>query len=186
MNRNSIWVTAAILVALPLTQAQAGVRKAGPLTVADEGMRTLEDLKQQAAVLESAADELKMFSADLYLDSDAQLPQLAALKTTINSMGSELRTLEAEQEALSAWEQQAIAQTLPILKDSAANTQSAIEYFNENRSHLWAGGEYRGYADRIWKDSELMKKELKTYVALAKLRVEEHRLGESLEQVSAD
>jgi hypothetical protein len=94
-------------------------------------------------------------------------------------MGKEFRTLDAEREALPSWEQQVVTETLPLLKDTAANTDSAIQYLNDNRPYLW-GETYRGYAERIWQDSEQMVKTLRTHLQLAKLHDKEQHLDNSL------
>ena len=180
MTRICFWATATVLMALPLSHAQASPRKVVAITVSDEGVQTLQDLQASAAKLANDADQFKMMVNNPDLDSQSQEPRLAALREEINAMGREMHKLEAERDDLALWEKQAIDQTLPLLKDSAANTENAIKYFNDNRPHLWTSAEYRNYAGQVWKDSEQMAKDLKNNLELAKLRGEEQHLNNSL------
>ncbi|MGC4051360.1 MAG: hypothetical protein QM757_18535 [Paludibaculum sp.] len=75
-------------------------------------------------------------------------------------MGKEIATLEAERDTLQPWEQQAIDKVQPLLKEAAANAEEAIEYFNNNHNFLWSP-RYRGYAEKVKKDSYEIAKTLK-------------------------
>ena len=98
-----------------------------------------------------------MFSPDWHLD------KLTALKGEVNRMSQEISNLRAQRESLAPWEQHAVDEVLPLLQATAANTESAIEYFNENRDRLWMET-YRDYADRVWQDSDQIAKILKNYL----------------------
>ena len=71
--------------------------------------------------------------------------------------------MRAQRDSLSPWERRALDEVLPLLQATAANTESAIEYFNENRDHLWMET-YRDYVDRVWQGSGQMAKILKNYL----------------------
>jgi hypothetical protein len=90
------------------------------------------------------------------------------MKDEVNRMGRELTVLEAERDALPTWEQQAVDDTLPLLKDAAENTSSAIQYFNEGRTHLWTPA-YRDYANRVYEDSRQITKSLKSDLKYGKV-----------------
>jgi hypothetical protein len=186
MTVNNFSIKSAVLITtLSLSlAAQAGIRTAGKTPVADEAKQTLEDLQMSATAVENQADELRTFIDNPHLSPESHIDKLIAMREEINRMGREMHILDTERGALPSWEQQAVDKTLPLLKDSAANTTSAIEYLNTNRTHLW-GDEYRGYADSVWQDSEQMAKTLKNYLKLAKLRQEEQPLENTLGQVAA-
>jgi hypothetical protein len=174
-----------MVITLSLSLAQARVKTAGRITVADEAKRTLEDLQVSAASLENEADQLRMIVANPQLSPESHSHILMAMREEINRMGREIYNLDADREALPLWEQQAVNKALPLLKDTAANTENAIEYFNDNKDHLWAEA-YRGYADRLWQDSEQMAKTLTNYLKLAKLQGQEQHLEDSIGPVSGN
>ena len=105
------------------------------------------------------------------------LDKLTALKGEVNRMSQEISSLRAQRESLSPWEQQALDEVLPLLQATAANTESAIEYFNENRDRLWTET-YRDYADRVWKDSDQMAKILRNYLKSDRLLDQEVYVAE--------
>jgi hypothetical protein len=98
-------------------------------------------------------------------------------------MGREIQTLEDERGTLSPWQVQAVDRSLPLLKEVAANTQQAISYFNNN-GHLWTA-QYREYVKNIWSDSEQVSRNLKNYVALARVHNREQRLTQTIETAGA-
>jgi len=181
MTRISFSVAAAILIAMPLSPAQAGT-----ITVTDEARTKIQDLDARAAALAVAADQFTMIVRNTQLAPTSHLEQLIAIREDVNAMGREIATLNGEHEALPPWEQRTIARTLPLLKDAAANAEKAIEFFNANRVHLWAGAEYRHYADQICKDSEQMQKELAENLELARLQNKEHHLKGTLDTESGE
>ena len=124
------------------------------------------------------ADQLRMI-ANSKSSPDSHLAKLTALKGEVNRMGQEITSLMAERESLPPWEQPAVDKALPLLQATAANTESAIEYFNENRDRLWTEA-YRDYADRVWRDSEQIAKILKNYLKYDKVRDHEVQVGERI------
>lgn len=88
-----------------------------------------------------------------------------------------MRALEAGRQALPDWGQKAIERALPLLPATAANTQGAIEYYNENRTHLGTDAS-RGYADRIYQETKQVATVLANYLKYDKLSRQEQRLNE--------
>ena len=181
MTRINYLLAAAILIALPLSRVQAGT-----ITVADEARIKIADLDAKAAALAVAADQFTTVIRNLQLDPSSHLEQLIAIREDANQMGREIATVNAEHEALPQWEQQTIARTLPLLKDTAANAEKAIRFFNANRTHLWAGVDYRHYAEQICKDSEQMRKELGDNLELARLQNKERHVKGNLDTESGE
>jgi hypothetical protein len=159
---------------LPL--AQAAVKMPGCITVADLAKetlakKTLKQIQASAAAVANEPDQLRMI-ANPKSNPDSHLAKLTALKGEVNRMGQEISSLEAERESLAPWEQLAVDEALPLLQATAANTESAIEFFNENRDRLWTEA-YRDYAVRVSQDSEQIAKTLKNYLKYDKLRYQE-------------
>jgi hypothetical protein len=176
MTMKNISITTAMLITLSLPLAQAGVGMPGTITVADlaretAAKKTLTRAQASAGAVADEADQLRrgansMFSLDSHRD------KLTALKGKVNRMGQEINSLQAERESLAPWEQQAIDDILPLLRATAENTESAIEYFNEHGDRLWMET-YRDYADHIWRGSDQIAKILKNYLKYDRLRDQE-------------
>ena len=175
MTTKTFFVLSAMVFTVTPSRAQARVR----ITIADEARRTLEDLRVSAAAIEHDADQLARFASDPQVSVESHSQNLMDIKEEINKMGREMAVLDAEHDALPEWEQQAVSKALPLLKDSAANAESALEYLNANKSHLWTET-YRGYADQVRQDSEQVAKTLTDYLKLARLEGQERRLQDNL------
>jgi hypothetical protein len=189
MTNKSISITSAMLITLSLPLAHAGVGMPGTITVADLAKetlakKTLKRAQASAAVVAGEADELRRVSNSM-LSPDWHVDKLTALKGEVNGMGQEITNLRAQRESLTQWEQHALDEVLPLLQATAANTESAIEYFNENRDHLWAET-YRDYADRVWKDSDQMAKILKNYLKSDRLSEQQVYVGNAFRLLPAD
>ena len=170
-----------MLITLSLPLAHAGVGMPGTITVADLAKetlakKTLKRAQSSAVVVAGEADELRG-SATRCLVRTGMLDKLTALKGEVNGMSREISNLRAQRESLSPWEQHALDEVLPLLQATAANTESAIEYFNENRDRLWTGT-YRDYADRVWQDSDQMAKILRNYLKSDRLLDQEMCVAE--------
>jgi len=175
MNMNRFSFTTGLLIAVSISAAQAGVKRVG--AASDEALDTLKTIEHSAVMIEAQADEFKAISENIALDPKSHLAQLLALKDKLNRAGQEISRLENESAA--PWEQQAIAKAGPLLADAAMNTRKAIEYFNEHQDRLWTV-EYRGYAEKINRDSMEAAKTLREYLNLAQTRNREERLEQQL------
>jgi hypothetical protein len=183
MTNKSISITSAMLITLSLPLAHAGVRMPGTITVADLAKetlakKTLKRAQASAAVVAGEADELRRVSNSM-LSPDWHVDKLTALKGEVNGMGQEITNLRAQRESLTQWEQPALDEVLPLLQATAANTESAIEYFNENRDHLWVET-YRDYADRVWQGSDQIANVLKNYLKSDRLTEQQVYVEERL------
>jgi len=161
-------------IALALAPAVAAPPDSNNGKAAKEGQQIIVSLEHAAVNLDSEADQFKMVADGYHYGKESHGEDLMAMKEEINRMGREIATLEREQDALPGWEQQVVIKTLPLLKDAAASTESAIKYLNQN-SYLWTP-EYRTYADRVCQDSEQMVKTLKAYLKMAELHHQEREL----------
>ena len=176
MSSMFINVTLTVLLA-----ASPSVLKGGTSAKrADESRTIFQELESEAAALHREADQFVAITSNPNLSAESHLTELEAMKQDINSMGREIRSLEAERETLPSWEQQAIAKALPLLKDSAANLDSAINFYDDNRPHLWMGSAYRNYARNVNQDSERLEKTLNHALKLDKIHRQEQRLNETV------
>jgi hypothetical protein len=183
MTMKSISTASAMLITLSLSVAQAVVRVPTSISVADLAKetlakKTLQQVQASASAVATQADQLGMIS-DSKASSDSHLAKLTVLKAEVNRMGQEMSNLEAERESLVPWEQQAVDKVLRLLQATAANTDNAIAYFNENRHSLWTEA-YRDYAHSVRQDSAQISKTLKDYLKYDKLREQEVRAEERI------
>jgi hypothetical protein len=183
MTDKSISISFAMLITLSLPLAHAGVGMPGTITVADLAKetlakRTLKRAQSSAVVVAGEADELKRVSNSL-LSPYWHVDKLTALKGEVNGMSREISNLRAQRDSLSPWEWHALDEVLPLLQATAANTESAIEYFNENRDHLWMET-YRDYVDRVWLGSDQIAKILKNDLKSDRLTEQQVYVGERI------
>ena len=176
MTKKSLSIASALLIASSLSMAQFASAKSDNATAAKE---TLKDIEETALAATDEAEHLEQFIENPAYSPESHLYKLMTLREEVNRMGRDVGSLQAERDSLAPWEQQALDKTLPLLKETAANTKNAIEYFNENRSHLWADN-YHEYASHIWRDSEQIAKTLKDYLKYAKAHDQERQLEQSL------
>src|SRR5262245_40190231 len=97
---------------------------------ADEARNTLRDIKVLASEVQDQADQLIHVSENPNMSPQSHLVRLDAMKDDVNQMGRDLSVLEAERDTLKPWEQNAIDDTLPQLREAATNLEAAIDYFN--------------------------------------------------------
>jgi len=183
MTKTGIFITSTVLITLSLPLAQAAIRVPGSITVADLAKetlarKTLKQIQVSAAAVAAEAGQLRML-ANSESSPDSHLAKLTALKGEINRMGQEINGLDAERELLAPWEQRAVDDVFPLLQADAANTESAIAYFNANRGRLWTEA-YRDYAGHVWQDSEQIARILKDYRRYDKLRDQEVRVEQRI------
>jgi hypothetical protein len=174
--KRTLSVASATVITLGLSLGQAGARM--HRTGNDDATKTLQEIETLAADAEDQADQLVHVSENPNLSPYAHMERLNAMKGDVNRMGRDLAALEAERDTLPKWEQEAVDQTEPLLKEAAKNTENAIEYLNENRTQLWTP-DYRSYASNIYDESNQIAKSLKGYLKSEKLREELRADGET-------
>jgi hypothetical protein len=175
----SIGISAAI-ASLIAFAPQASAKPASSVTVAQEAQDTLKEMKGIAATAAGEASRLEKLSENSVIDSEVHRDALWSLRRDVNTMGQEIAGLEARRESLEPWEREAVDKVLPLLKEAAASTQSAIEYYNENRNRLWSP-EYRALTEKISHDSDQIARTLKNYLKYEKVREEEQQLQSTIE-----
>jgi hypothetical protein len=103
--------------------------------IASMAKKTLRQVEVSAAVVANQANQLEMIAGP-ESSPESHLAKLAVLKDEVNRMGQEMSSISGDRESLPPWEQQAIGKVLPLLRATAANTENAIVYFNENKNSL--------------------------------------------------
>ncbi len=158
----SITLTAAF-AALVAFAPQIAAKTIGSAAVAQKARETLKDLRLSASTAAGLAERLQMLAENPEVSSDTHYTSLMDLRHDVNTMGKEVAALEAQRSALEPWEQDAVDKVVPLLKETAQNTQSAILYFNANRAHLWTAA-HKDYNENVERDSNEIAKTLETYL----------------------
>ena len=105
--------------------------------------KLLADAKAEAGQLkEDAADMAFYFGSKLSWASYAS--KIEMIKGHVNNTGKLLAKLQEAEATGSPWQQEAIKRIEPLLKELAANTETTINYLNENRMKI-RFSEFEGY-----------------------------------------
>ena len=189
MTTKNVIITATMLITGSIPAAPASVVLPGSITVAELAKETLvrTTLKQvqvSAATVADEADHLKLM-ASLTASPESHFVELVALKDEVNRMGQEIKTLKVAGDSLGPLEQQALENILPLFRTVAANTESAIDYFNEHQERLRTEAN-REYADRVSQDSEQIAKILKNCLKYDKLLMQEKQVEEHIRANSGE
>jgi hypothetical protein len=180
MTKKSYSITLTVAIASLIAFApQMTAKTAGSVTVAQESRETLKELKGVAAKAAGSAERLEMISRNPNISADSHFTPLQELRLDVNTMGAEIAGLEAQRDSLDLWEQAAVDKVLPLLKEAADNTQSAIHYFNESHLYLW-GPDYHSYTAKVERDSDQIAQTLKTYLKYEDVREAELQLQSTI------
>lgn len=141
--------------------------------------RLLDDAKLEAHQLEMDAEKMETFTnSDLSRTSHAN--QFNYIIEHINKSGQLLAKLQNVREEGSPWQQNAIGEIEPLLKELADNTKAAIEHFNENKESVRFSATYREYLKANREVSEKLAALITDYVDYGFHKSQFERLGEKM------
>jgi hypothetical protein len=178
MTARSFSMTSALLIAVSLSTAQLASSKSAHIQPAADPKATLKELDEGALKVADDADQLRMLIENTQFSWQAHAARLEEMKDDVNRMAREINSLEAERETLTPWEQQAVDKALPLVNETAVETEKAIKYLNNNQNRLWAA-DYRQDANDIWRDSEQIAKTLSDRLKYEKVHDREQQLEHS-------
>jgi chromosome segregation ATPase len=138
----------------------------------------LEDIDASSAQIAYEAERLEDM-AKTQKDPQLHLDGLETIKREVNSIGSDLNSLEAERDSLAAWEVEALDRTTTLMHDVAARAEKAIATYNADRNHLWSTS-YSADMAKAAEEAGQVKNLLSGYLKLAKVREQEDRLEHDL------
>jgi len=167
----------AVLMLWALAPAH-GAPKAKSDSPSTRAQAILGSIDAQSASIADTAYQLERLAKDLH-PPEAHLDGIDALRAEVNTIGSELQSLEAERDSLAEWEVQALDQILPLMHDVADNTDKAIQTYRSDRGRLWVTP-YVGDTARVVQDANEVSTLLRDYLKLAKTREKEARIEQSL------
>lgn len=120
----------------------------------------LSDAKIEAHQLELAAVTMESFTRSP-LSRQSHATQLNTIKHHINKSGEILTKLQNARAEGSPWQQKAIDEIAPLLKELADNTTAAMNHFNEDNTPMNMSATYKEYL----KSNREMSKELAALIA---------------------
>lgn len=126
-------------------------------------------MKSAAADAADEASLLERFIQTNSVSPETYCAVLDQLKQDVNAMGRDFIDLDARRASLETWELQALDKVLPLLEQTAAETEGATLYFNDHRNHLWSP-EYGAQAGKIESDSSQIAKTLGSFLKLDQSR----------------
>ena len=109
----------------------------------EEVAQLLSDAKVEAIELEHDAMAMETFTYNK-VSWETHATQLSLITEHVNQIGKLLAKLDAARETASTWQQKAIDQIEPLLKQLAANTSAAIEHL-KNTKNVHQANEYKSY-----------------------------------------
>jgi hypothetical protein len=175
MTAKSFSMTSALLMTFSLSTAQLASSKSAHIPAAADTRATLKEIDEVALKVADDADQLRMLIDNTEFSWQAHSERLMDLKDDVNRMGREVNSLEAERGSLTPGEQQDLDKALVLVNETAAETQKAIKYFDNNQTRLWTA-DYREYANDIWRDSEQIAKTLSDRLKYEKVHEQEQQL----------
>ena len=180
MNRiHSVAVSAALIVwSLPLARAGSKPSKPKDASAVAQAKAIFEQIDASSAEIAEVAEGLETMAKGRR-DPEMHLEGLDTLKQDVNSIGSELSSLDAERASLAPWEVEALDRTTSLMHDVATHAEQAIETFSADRDRLWATS-YPADTAKAAEDANQVKTLLAHYLKLAKVHEREDRLEHDL------
>ena len=106
-----------------------------PALDSDEITKLLAEAKTEAFDLKNDAEKLESFTRSK-ISWEHHATVIEQMKEHVNEVGRLVAKMNDARIAGSPWQQQAIEQVTPVLKELATNTTAAIEHLNENKGRL--------------------------------------------------
>ena len=167
-----------------LTLCSFGVAYGAPKLKADtpstgakamfENIDTLSDaILQEVSSLHSVALKGQRVEGDF--------DGLAIIKEDVNKIGNEIGALNAMRDSLVPWEVEALAQTAPLIREVAVNTDKAIQASNQM---FMPSVSYIDNLVNISRNAERVKTVVHDYLKLESVREKELRIEHSLEEAA--
>lgn len=139
----------------------------------------LAEIKTEAIQLSHDADELNFFThSTLAWESHAR--KVDQIKDHVNNAGKSLSNLDSAREHGSPWQQQAIDNISPLLKELAANVTSTIEHLNQ-KPMLLHSGSYADYAAANYELASNLAELVSDYVDYGRSKAKAEELATKLE-----
>jgi hypothetical protein len=172
----AIVTPALLMVGALLSPAKA--RATGPGDSV-EIAKLLADAKAEAVELKSDSEDLDSF-AKSGLSWESHARKIEMIKDHVNKTGKLLAKLKDVEESGAPWQRTAIQRIEPLLKELAANTESTINYLNENQSKIHFP-EFKDYVRANYELATDLETLIRDFVNYGEAKEKFERLGHKVE-----
>jgi hypothetical protein len=137
------------------------------------------DAKAEAVQLKDDAEDMESFvKSKLSWESHARKVEL--IKEHINNAGKLLAKLQDAAPTGSPWQQTAIQQIDPLLRELAANTEATINHLNENRANIHFT-QFKDYVKANYDLAMDLEALIRDFVNYGEAKDKTERLGKKLD-----
>src|SRR5262245_14354213 len=154
--------------------------QAGDASTTEEGKRLIEDMRNALLGVGVEADALGALKQNSELSRETYLEDMTVIGENLNRAGHDLAELQAEQDRLAPWEQEAVSKAAPLMKDAADNANRAISTYKEHATQLWATRAYWDDLSIVYDDTQRAAGTLTNFLKIDKATSEEARAREHL------
>jgi hypothetical protein len=169
--------TLALLVAgyliIPATMKAAEPADAAHVT------QLLADAKAEAAELKHDSGDMESFTKSK-LSWESYASKVEMIKEHVNKTGKLLAKLQEVEATGSPWQQAAIKQIDPLLRELAANTETTINHLNENKAKIHFT-EFKDYVKANYELATDLDALIRDFVNYGEAKQKYERLGKRLE-----
>jgi len=139
----------------------------------------LADAKAEAIELKNDSTDMESFTRSS-LSWESYAHKIEMIKEHVNNSGKLLSKLQAEESNGSPWQQTAIRRIEPLLKELAANTETTINYLNQNKTKI----HFTDFKDYVQMNCEIatnLEELIRDFVNYGEAKQKLERLAEKLE-----
>ena len=149
------------------------------LTHSEEVSQLLSDARKEAFELRHDAMHMETFTRHYRMSWKSHAYQLTLIREHVNQTGKLLTRLQHLREGAAPWQQQAIDQIGPLLKQMAANTTAAIEHINATKSDIRQAS-YNDYLVANYETSKKLEILIRDFLDYEEAAEKLESLGEKL------
>jgi hypothetical protein len=179
-------MTCAALIAAGFLASSAMTARAAADDSSVQVSGLLSEAKTQAFQLKEDAGELWLFTqVPASASSAAQIPpqshldSIHKISSDVSTMTVQLAKLEAARKTAAPWQQTAIDQINPLVKDLVASTEAVVEYIDKNPSKIYAE-DYKDYVEANADAAAQLATLISSYVDYGKTRDRLNHLSKKL------
>ncbi len=151
-----------------------------PSPSASKAAFLLQQIQADAFKVRNEADQLESYNMNEEMDWRTHADRWEMMRDQINHMGQVLQQLEINKADLPPWERKAVDRIRPALLELADNTQSAIEFVNNNHEKLFAPS-YSVYAVETRDEAHRIETSVENFEEYAQAKHEVHLLSRRLD-----
>lgn len=139
----------------------------------------LQQAKEHAATANLNAEKLEGYTRSR-LSWQTHATELNRMKENVNELGKDVADLTAARDEGSPWQQEAIDDIDPLLRNMADHLSSMIQHLNDNQAHIHMQP-YIDYAKANYEYSDKMLRMIHDYVDYAQAKAKAAELEQKMQ-----